>query len=93
MKEERVIVKVFDKDELVDTFDLPLKTKDYISLPDRLPYNGLRYYICGCYDGVYEFTPDAYEQFIKFSHIMVGQVIEYLVDRSYRITFQAYVEE
>ena len=93
VKEERVIIKVYDKDQLVDTFDLPLKFRDFISFPDRPPYHGLRYYICGCYDEVYEFTPDAHEFFVKFSTQRVGQIIEYLVDRSYKITFQAYTKD
>ena len=59
--------KFFDKDTLIDTFDLPIQVKDTSLFLIDPPYNGLRYYISSCIDGVYEFSPDGYEQFIKFS--------------------------
>lgn len=79
-------VDVYNADKLFEHLELSLEG-EYIVLPDKPPYQGLKYYIS--YRGEYiSFSPDGYEYFVKFGKDRTGQVIEYLDGKSYKIVFK-----
>ena len=86
--EKIVNVDVYDQDVFVEHLELPIKVGENLVFPNRPPYNGLSYFISSCVDGVYSFSPDGYEMWIKFSDKVVGRCGEYLIDRTYTFLFK-----
>lgn len=88
MKNYRVIIDVFDKEKLIDSFCFGLDSLYPVVFPDRLPYQGMTLYISGSVENGFSFSPDGYEMWIKFSKEHDGKCITYLVDRSYTFYFR-----
>ena len=88
MNKYKLIVDVFDKENLVDSFSYPIDSIYPIVFPDKLPYQGMKLYISGSVANGFEFSPDGYELWIKFSLDHDGKCITYLIDRSYTFYFR-----
>ena len=88
MEKYVLIIDVFDIEKLVDSFCFDLKNIHPITFPDEEPYQGLKLYISGSLENGFEFSPDGYELWIRFSKNHSGKWIPFLIDRQYTFIFK-----
>ena len=83
-----LIIDVFDKEKLIDSFCFDLNNIYPVVFPDKTPYQGMELYISGSLENGFSFSPDGYEMWIRFSKEHDGKCITYLIDRSYTFYFR-----
>lgn len=52
MKKYFLLIEVFDKEKMIDSFYYDLNNIHPLKLPDKLPYQGLEFYIKGSIENV-----------------------------------------
>ena len=82
-----LFVDVFDKEDIIDSFVFPLDSINHITFPNKSPYQGMELFITGSLENGFEFSPDGYEIWVRFSYNKVGIWKPYLVDREYKFVF------
>lgn len=93
MGKYNLIVDVFDKDKLIDSFCFDLNAIHPVAFPNRPPYRGMELYISGSLENGFSFSPDGYEMWVKFSKEHDGHCVTYLIDRSYTFYFRIREED
>lgn len=88
MNKYAVLIDVYDKNENIDSFIYSLDSIHPIIFPDKLPYQGLELYVSGSLENGFEFSPDGYEMWIRFSKEHDGKWLPYLIDRQYIFIFK-----
>lgn len=88
MNKYALLIDVFDKNVIIDSFIYSLDSIHPITFPDKLPYQGMELYISGSLENGYEFSPDGYELWIRFSKEHDGKWLPYLIDRQYTFIFK-----
>ena len=88
MEKYKLVIDVFDKEKLIDSFSYSLKDIHPVILPNKLPYQGMEIFISGSINHYLEFSPDGYELWIRFSKEHDGKCIYYLIDREYIFYFR-----
>ena len=83
-----LLIDVYDKNENIDSFIYSLDSIHPVIFPDKKPYQGMELYISGSLENGYEFSPDGYELWIRFSKEHDGKWLPYLIDRQYTFIFQ-----
>ena len=82
-----LLIQVFDEEKEIDSFEFSFEgVPGLITLPEDF-YHGLSFQIGTDGKGGYEFSPDGYEMWIRFSDNRVGQLIEYINGKSYKFLF------
>lgn len=87
MDKYALFIDVFDKSEIIDSFVYSLDSLNPITFPNKLPYQGMKLFIAGSLENGFEFSPDGYEIWVRFSHNKEGIWKPYLVDREYKFVF------
>ena len=83
-----ILIDVFDKNVRIDSFICSIDSIHPITFPDKEPYQGLKLYISGSLENGFEFSPDGYELWIRFSKERVGKWLPYIIDRQYTFIFK-----
>ena len=82
-----VLVDVYKKQELIDSFLYSIDDINPLSFPKKEPYQGMKLYITGSLNDGYAFSPDGYEMWIRFSTAKEGIWKPYLIDQEYTFIF------
>ena len=88
MNKYALLIDVYDKNENIDSFIYSLDSIHPVIFPDKKPYQGMELYISGSLENGYEFSPDGYELWIRFSKEHFGKWLPYLIDRQYTFIFK-----
>ena len=88
MDKYALLIDVYDKNENIDSFIYSLDSIHPVIFPDKKPYQGMELYISGSLENGYEFSPDGYELWIRFSKEHFGKWLPYLIDRQYTFIFK-----
>lgn len=83
MNKFALLIDVFDKNVRIDSFIYCLDSIHPITFPDKEPYQGLKLYISGSLENGFEFSPDGYELWIRFSKNHPGKWMPYLINKQY----------
>ena len=82
-----LFITVLSENKEIDIFEFPFEdVPGLITLPEDF-YHGLSFQIGTDGNGGYQFSPDGYEMWVRFSDKRVGQLIEYLNGKSYKFLF------
>ena len=88
MQKYVLIIEVVDEEKRVGSFCFDLGNIHPATFPSESPYQGLKIYISGSLENGFEFSPDGYELWIRFSKDHDGKWVTYLMDRPYTFYFK-----